>query len=75
MCKFSFFEPKNNKRLVSVPIIEEIFDKLGNGWVEKMLFPYWNQQKSKKHASFVTDNPQCEFNKVPFGLSTSPTIF
>lgn len=33
------------------------------------------REETKKYTSFVTPTGQYEFNKVPFGLSSSPSVF
>lgn len=32
-------------------------------------------EDSKKYTSFVTENGQYEFNKLPFGYTNAPSIF
>ncbi|GFW21148.1 retrovirus-related Pol polyprotein from transposon 17.6 [Trichonephila clavipes] len=55
---------KLNQKLVKdkfpLPIIEDVLDTL---------------QEARKYTSFIVPDGQFEFNKVPFGLSTSPGVF
>ena len=78
------FRPLNRKLIrdrYPLPVIEEILDKLGNKKVfttldlKNAFFHVEIDEKSKKYTSFVTDNAQYEFNKMPFKLSTNPIIF
>ena len=74
-----------NKKIIRdrypLPVIDDILDKLGSGKIfttldlKNAFFHVDIEEKSKKYTSFVTDNDQYEFNKVPFGLSTSPLTF
>ena len=74
-----------NKKIVKdrypLPVIGDILDKLGSGKIfttldlKNAFFHIDIKEKSKKYTSFVTDNDQYEFNKVPFALSMSPLTF
>lgn len=72
---------KTIKDKYPLPIIEELFDKLGNGKVfttldlKNAFFHVDIDEKSRKYTSFVTDTAQYEFLKVPFGLCNSPSVF
>lgn len=72
---------KTIKDKYPLPVIEEVFDKLGNGKIFSTLdlknafFHVDIDEKSRKYTSFVTDTSQFEFLKVPFGLCNSPSVF
>lgn len=78
------FRPLNEKIVKDrfpIPNLEEQLDQLCNGRVFSKLdlkngyFHVPINEKSKKYTSFVTHTGQYEFNRVPFGLSTSPAVF
>ncbi|GFT32169.1 retrovirus-related Pol polyprotein from transposon 17.6 [Trichonephila clavipes] len=60
---------------------EEILDQLQSGNLFSTIdlkngfFHVEMEENSKKFTSFVTHNGQYEFNKVPFGLCNSPSVF
>lgn len=64
-----------------LPLIEDQLDKLQEARVFSTLdlkngfFHVDVEPSSKRYTSFVTDSGQYQFNKVPFGLCTSPSIF
>ncbi|GFX46990.1 hypothetical protein TNCV_316131 [Trichonephila clavipes] len=76
---------KLNQKLVKdkfpLPIIEDVLDTLQEGKVYSTLdlrngfFHVDVDEDCRKYTSFVVPDGQFEFNKVPFGLSTSPGVF
>ncbi|GJQ68563.1 hypothetical protein Trydic_g17123 [Trypoxylus dichotomus] len=76
---------KINKKIVRdrypLPLIEDQLDKLQDARVFSILdfrnaFFHVNvEENSKKYTSFVTHSGQYRFNKVPFGLCNSPSVF
>ncbi|GFX34169.1 hypothetical protein TNCV_2072061 [Trichonephila clavipes] len=74
-----------NRKLVrdrfSLPLIEDVLDKLQEAKVYTTLdlkngfFQVDVNEDCKHLTSFVVPDGQFEFNKVPFGLSTSPSVF
>lgn len=74
-----------NKKLIKerfpLPIIEDQIDKLKEAKVFTSLdlkngFLHVKVHKdSQKYTSFVTPQGQYEFKRMPFGLSTSPSVF
>ncbi|GFU31865.1 hypothetical protein TNCV_1111281 [Trichonephila clavipes] len=76
---------KLNRKLVMdrfpLPLIEDVLDKLQGAKVYTTLdlkngFFHVDVNEDCKHlTSFVVPDGQFEFNKVPFGLSTSPSVF
>ena len=54
-------------------MVDDILDKLDSGKIftsldlKNIFFHADIEEKSKKYGSFVTDNDQYEFNRVPFG--------
>lgn len=74
-----------NKKIIRdrfpVPNLEDQLDQLQKGTVFTTLdlkngyhhVPI--KENSKKYTAFVTPTGQYEFNKVPFGLSSSPSVF
>ncbi|GFU73476.1 retrovirus-related Pol polyprotein from transposon 412 [Trichonephila clavipes] len=76
---------KLNQKLVKdkfpLPIIEDVLDTLQEAKVYSTLdlhngfFHVDVDEDCRKYTSFIVPNGQFEFNKVPFGLSTSPGVF
>ncbi|GIX76875.1 retrovirus-related Pol polyprotein from transposon 297 [Caerostris darwini] len=76
---------KVNRKLVKdrfpLPLIDDVLDKLQDAKVYTTLhlkngfFHVAVDEESRKFTSFVVPDGQYEFNKVPFGLSTSPSVF
>ncbi|GFW32141.1 retrovirus-related Pol polyprotein from transposon 17.6 [Trichonephila clavipes] len=76
---------KLNQKLVKdkfpLPIIEDVLDTLQEAKVYSTLdlrngfFHVDVDEDCRKYTSFVVPDGQFEFNKVPFGLSTSPGVF
>ncbi|GFY44775.1 hypothetical protein TNIN_431701 [Trichonephila inaurata madagascariensis] len=76
---------KLNRKLVKdrfpLPLIEDVLDKLREAKVYTTLdlkngFFHVDVNEDCKHlTSFVVPDGQFEFNKVPFGLSTSSSVF
>ncbi|GFU11520.1 retrovirus-related Pol polyprotein from transposon 17.6 [Trichonephila clavipes] len=76
---------KLNRKLVKnhfpLPLIEDVLDELQEAKVYTTLdlkngFFHVDVNEDYKHlTSFVVPDGQFEFNKVPFGLSTSPSVF
>ncbi|GFU95740.1 retrovirus-related Pol polyprotein from transposon 17.6 [Trichonephila clavipes] len=74
-----------NRKLVKdrfpLPLIEDVLDRLQEAKVYTTLdlkngFFHVDVNEDCKHlTSFVVPDGQFEFNKVPFGLSTSPSVF
>ncbi|GFY31347.1 transposon Tf2-6 polyprotein [Trichonephila clavipes] len=74
-----------NRKLVKdrfpLPLIEDVLDKLQEAKVYTTLdlkngfFHVDVIEDSKNLTSFIVPDGQFEFNKVPFGLSTSPSVF
>ncbi|GFW71824.1 retrovirus-related Pol polyprotein from transposon 412 [Trichonephila clavipes] len=74
-----------NRKLVKdrfpLPLIEDVLDRLQGARVYTTLdlkngFFHVDVNEDCKHlTSFVVPDGQFEFNKVPFGLSTSPSVF
>ncbi|GFS59564.1 transposon Tf2-6 polyprotein [Trichonephila clavipes] len=64
-----------------LPIIEDILDTLQEAKVYSTLdlrngfFHVDVDEDCRKYTSFIVPDGQFEFNKVPFGLSTSPGVF
>ncbi|GBL98895.1 Retrovirus-related Pol polyprotein from transposon 17.6, partial [Araneus ventricosus] len=64
-----------------LPLIEDVLDKLQDAKVYSTLdlkngfFHVEVNEDCKHFTSFVVPDGQFEFNKVPFGLSTSPSVF
>ncbi|GFX59435.1 retrovirus-related Pol polyprotein from transposon 17.6 [Trichonephila clavipes] len=64
-----------------LPLIEDVLDRLQGAKVYTTLdlkngFFHVDVNEDCKHlTSFVVPDGQFEFNKVPFGLSTSPSVF
>ncbi|GBL99245.1 Transposon Ty3-G Gag-Pol polyprotein [Araneus ventricosus] len=76
---------KLNRKLVKdrfpLPLIEDVLDKLQDAKVYSTLdlkngfFHVEVNEDCKHFTSFIVPDGQFEFNKVPFGLSTSPSVF
>ncbi|GFX67367.1 transposon Tf2-8 polyprotein [Trichonephila clavipes] len=76
---------KLNQKLVKdkfpLPIIEDLLDTLQEAKVYSTLdlrngfFHVDVDEDCRKYTSFIVPDGQFEFNKVPFGLSTSPGVF
>ncbi|GFU17766.1 retrovirus-related Pol polyprotein from transposon 17.6 [Trichonephila clavipes] len=72
---------KTDKDRYPLPLIEEVLDQLQSGNffstidLKNGFFHVEMEESSKKFTSFVTHNGQYEFNKVPFGLCNSPSVF
>ncbi|GFS51926.1 retrovirus-related Pol polyprotein from transposon 17.6 [Trichonephila clavipes] len=76
---------KLNQKLVKdkfpLPIIEGVLDTLKEAKVYSTLdlrngfFHVDVDEDCRKYTSFIVPDGQFEFNKVPFGLSTSPGVF
>ncbi|GFX03516.1 retrovirus-related Pol polyprotein from transposon 17.6 [Trichonephila clavipes] len=76
---------KLNQKLVKdkfpLPIIEDVLDTLQEAKVYSTLdlrngfFHVDIDEDCRKYTSFIVPDGQFEFNKVPFGLSTSPGVF
>ncbi|GFU38681.1 retrovirus-related Pol polyprotein from transposon 17.6 [Trichonephila clavipes] len=76
---------KLNQKLVKdkfpLPIIEDVLDTLQETKVYSTLdlrngfFHVDVDKDCRKYTSFIVPDGQFEFNKVPFGLSTSPGVF
>ncbi|GFU58772.1 retrovirus-related Pol polyprotein from transposon 17.6 [Trichonephila clavipes] len=76
---------KLNQKLVKdkfpLPIIEDVLDTLQEAKVYSTLdlrngfFHVDVDDYCRKYTSFIVPDGQFEFNKVPFGLSTSPGVF
>ncbi|GFX67164.1 retrovirus-related Pol polyprotein from transposon 412 [Trichonephila clavipes] len=76
---------KLNQKLLkdkfSLPIIEDVLDTLQEAKVYSTLdlrngfFHVDVDEDCRKYTSFIVPDGQFEFNKVPFGLSTSPGVF
>ncbi|GFU71913.1 hypothetical protein TNCV_1052601 [Trichonephila clavipes] len=73
-----------NRKLVKdrfpLPLIEDVLDRLQGQSVHHVRFKngffHVDVNEDCKHlTSFVVPDGQFEFNKVPFGLSTSPSVF
>ncbi|GFV04336.1 retrovirus-related Pol polyprotein from transposon 17.6 [Trichonephila clavipes] len=74
-----------NQKLVKdkfpLPIIEDVLDTLQEAKVYSTLdlrngfFHVDVDEDCRKYTSFIVPDGQFEFNKVPFGLSTSPGVF
>ncbi|GFV19626.1 retrovirus-related Pol polyprotein from transposon 412 [Trichonephila clavipes] len=64
-----------------LPIIEDVLDTLQEAKVYSPLglrngfFHVDVDEDCRKYTSFIVPDGQFEFNKVPFGLSTSPGVF
>ncbi|GFW75816.1 hypothetical protein TNCV_4429991 [Trichonephila clavipes] len=64
-----------------LPIIEDVLDTLQKAKVYSTLdlrngfFHVDVDEDCRKYTSFIVPDGQFEFNKVPFGLSTSPGVF
>lgn len=64
-----------------MPVIGEVIEQLVNATVFSILdmkngfFHIDIKPSSRKYTSFVTPDGQYEFNKAPFGLSSSPAVF
>ncbi|GFU14627.1 retrovirus-related Pol polyprotein from transposon 297 [Trichonephila clavipes] len=74
-------ESKLVKDKFPLPIIEDVLDTLQEAKVYSTLdlrncFFHVNvDEDCRKYTSFIVPGGQFEFNKVPFGLSTSPGVF
>ncbi|GFY15588.1 hypothetical protein TNCV_1282361 [Trichonephila clavipes] len=76
---------KLNQKLVKdkfpLPITEDVLDTLQEAKVYSTLdlrngfFHVDVDEDCRKYTSFIVPDGQFEFNKVPFGLSTSPGVF
>ncbi|GFU95129.1 hypothetical protein TNCV_4139131 [Trichonephila clavipes] len=76
---------KLNQKLVKdkfpLPIIEDVLDTFCKSKVYSTLdlrngfFHVDVDEDCRKYTSFIVPDGQFEFNKVPFGLSTSPGVF
>ncbi|GFX34693.1 retrovirus-related Pol polyprotein from transposon 17.6 [Trichonephila clavipes] len=76
---------KLNQKLVKdkfpLPIIEDVLDTLQEAKVYSTLdlrngfFHVDVDEDCRKYTSFIVPDGQFEFDKVPFGLSTSPGVF
>ncbi|GFY59144.1 retrovirus-related Pol polyprotein from transposon gypsy [Trichonephila inaurata madagascariensis] len=76
---------KLNQKLVKdkfpLPLIEDVLDTLQEAKVYSTLdlrngfFHVDVDKDCRKYTSFIVPDGQFEFNKVPFGLSTSPGVF
>lgn len=69
-----------NKKIVMdrypLPLIDDQIDQLQNELDLKNGFFHVNvNEGSKKYTVFNTPGGHCEFNKVSFGMCTSPAIF
>ncbi|GFW52741.1 retrovirus-related Pol polyprotein from transposon 297 [Trichonephila clavipes] len=79
------YHRKLNQKLVKdkfpLPIIEDVLDTLQEAKVYSTLdlrngFCHVDvDEDCRKYTSFIVPDGQFEFNKVPFGLSTSPGVF
>ncbi|GFX08268.1 retrovirus-related Pol polyprotein from transposon gypsy [Trichonephila clavipes] len=64
-----------------LPIIEDVLDTLQEATVYSTLdlrngfFHVDVDEDCRKYTSFIVPDGQFEFNKVPFGISTSPGVF
>ncbi|GFY03972.1 retrovirus-related Pol polyprotein from transposon 17.6 [Trichonephila clavipes] len=76
---------KLNQKLVKdkfpLPLLEDVLDTLKEAKVYSTLdlrygfFHVDIDEDCRKYTSFIVPDGQFEFNKVPFGLSTSPGVF
>ncbi|GFX78490.1 retrovirus-related Pol polyprotein from transposon opus [Trichonephila clavipes] len=72
---------KLEKDKFPLPIIEDVLDTLQEAKVYSTLdlrngfFHVDVDEDCRKYTSFIVPDGQFEFNKVPFGLSTSPGVF
>ncbi|GFX96525.1 retrovirus-related Pol polyprotein from transposon 17.6 [Trichonephila clavipes] len=76
---------KLNQKLMkdkfALPLIEDVLDTLQEAKVYSTLdlrngfFHVDVDEDCRKYTSFIVPDGQFEFNKVPFGLSTSPGVF
>ncbi|GBM27035.1 Retrovirus-related Pol polyprotein from transposon 297 [Araneus ventricosus] len=72
---------KTVKDRYPLPLIDEVLNQLHSGKffstidLKNGFFHVKMEEGSKKLTSFVTHDGQYEFNKVPFGLCNSPSIF
>ncbi|GFT52488.1 hypothetical protein TNCV_14661 [Trichonephila clavipes] len=75
---------KLNQKLVKdkfpLPLIEDILDTLQEAKVSTLdlrngFFHVDLDEDCRMYTSFIVSDGQFEFNKVPFGLSTSPRVF
>ncbi|GFT31145.1 retrovirus-related Pol polyprotein from transposon 17.6 [Trichonephila clavipes] len=70
---------KLNQKLVKdkfpLPIIEDVLDTLQEADLCNSFFHVDVDEDCRKYTSFIVPDGQFEFNKVPFGLSTSPGVF
>ncbi|GFV35584.1 hypothetical protein TNCV_2151321 [Trichonephila clavipes] len=76
---------KLNQKLVKdnfpLPLIEDVLDTLQEAKIYSTLnfrngfFHVDVDEDCRKYTSFIVPDGQFEFNKVPFGLSTSPGVF
>ncbi|GFY16818.1 hypothetical protein TNCV_4338191 [Trichonephila clavipes] len=76
---------KLNQKLVKdkfpLPLIEDVLDTLQAANVNSTLdlhngfFHVDVDEDCRKYTSFIVPDGHFEFNKVPFGLSTSPGVF
>ena len=74
-----------NRKLIKdrfpLPLIEDVLDQLQDAQVFTTLdlkngfFHVPVEESSRKYTSFIVPDGQYEFLKVPFGLSTSPSVF
>lgn len=74
-----------NRKLIKdrfpLPLIEDVLDQLQDAKVFTTLdlkngfFHVPVEESSRKYTSFIVPDGQFEFLKVPFGLSTSPSVF
>lgn len=74
-----------NKKIIRerfpLPLIEDLLDKLKEAQLFTSLdlkngFLHVNvSEESQKYTAFVTPQGQYEFNKMPFGLCTAPSVF
>ncbi|GFU60178.1 retrovirus-related Pol polyprotein from transposon 412 [Trichonephila clavipes] len=82
---FTERQEKNESEAVKdkfpLPIIEDVLDTLQEAKVYSTLdlrngfFHVDVDEDCRKYTSFIVPDGQFEFNKVPFGLSTSPGVF
>ncbi|GFV98153.1 retrovirus-related Pol polyprotein from transposon 412 [Trichonephila clavipes] len=82
---FTERQEKLNQKLVKnkfpLPLIEDVLDTLQEAKVYSTLdlrngfFHVDVDEDCRKYSSFIVPEGQFEFNKVPFGLSTSPGVF
>ncbi|GFT65527.1 hypothetical protein TNCV_649281 [Trichonephila clavipes] len=73
--------PKVVKDKFPLPLVEDVLDTLQEAKVYSALNMHIGfsqvdvDEDCRKHTYFIVPDGQFEFNKVPFGLSTSPGVF